>query len=55
MFISIYKALFPSGTADAFYEHIFRTFDHDGNMLIDFKEFLKVGHVFSRGRGYVVW
>ena len=53
LFTSLYKAMFPSGTADAFYEHIFRTFDGDGNMYIDFKEFLKVITEVMWSRGIV--
>ena len=41
-FLSIYQTLFPGGTAAAFYEHVFRTFDEDGSGRIDFKEFLQV-------------
>ncbi|KAK2176157.1 hypothetical protein NP493_678g00022 [Ridgeia piscesae] len=40
-FLSIYQTLFPGGTAAAFYEHVFRTFDEDGSGRIDFKEFLQ--------------
>ena len=39
-FLQMYKVFFPSGNAEHFCEHIFRTFDTDGNGYLDFKEFL---------------
>ncbi|KAL7670777.1 hypothetical protein ACOME3_005701 [Neoechinorhynchus agilis] len=39
-FHKVYKELFPSGNAEKFCEHIFRTFDVDGSGKIEFREFL---------------
>ena len=36
----MYQAYFISGNPEVFCEHIFRTFDTDGNGYLDFKEFL---------------
>ena len=40
MFIKIYSKCFPTGNAEEFCAHVFRTFDSDKNGTIDFKEFL---------------
>ncbi|GMS91337.1 hypothetical protein PENTCL1PPCAC_13512, partial [Pristionchus entomophagus] len=48
-FIKVYKDFFPSGRAEAFCEHVFRTFDTDNSGFIDFKEFLQVLNVTSSG------
>ena len=39
-FVDMYKMFFPSGNAEQFCDHVFRTFDTDKNGYIDFKEFL---------------
>jgi len=33
----MYKMFFPSGNAEEFCDHVFRTFDMDKNGFIDFK------------------
>uniref|UniRef100_A0A0N5AYC6 Neuronal calcium sensor 2 n=1 Tax=Syphacia muris TaxID=451379 RepID=A0A0N5AYC6_9BILA len=48
-FIKVYKDFFPSGSAEDFCEHVFRTFDVDGSGYIDFKEFLLTINVTSSG------
>ena len=48
-FVKIYSQCFPSGNARDFCDHIFRTFDTDGNGYIDFKEFLLAISVTSSG------
>ena len=36
-FVQMYQMFFPSGNAAVFCDHVFRTFDMDGNGLIDFR------------------
>ncbi len=48
-FIKVYKDFFPSGSAEGFCEHVFRTFDTDNSGCIDFKEFLLAINVTSSG------
>jgi len=48
-FVKIYSQCFPSGNARDFCDHIFRTFDTDGNGYIDFKEFLLAIDITSSG------
>merc|ERR1712228_679180 len=48
-FVDIYKMFFPSGNAEQFCDHVFRTFDTDKNGYIDFKEFLLAIDVTSAG------
>jgi len=48
-FISMYNQVFPSGKADEFSQHVFRTFDTDNSGSIDFREFLLALHVTSNG------
>lgn len=43
-FVDMYKMFFPSGNAEEFCDHVFRTFDMDKNGYIDFK----VGHRSAR-------
>lgn len=38
----MYKMFFPSGNAEEFCDHVFRTFDMDKNGYIDFKVRLKL-------------
>jgi Ca2+-binding EF-hand superfamily protein len=45
----VYKDFFPSGSAEGFCEHVFRTFDTDNSGFIDFKEFLLAINVTSSG------
>ena len=48
-FMNIYSKCFPSGNANEFCDHVFRTFDSDKNGFIDFKEFLLAIDVTSSG------
>ena len=48
-FVKIYSQCFPSGNARDFCDHIFRTFDTDGNGYIDFREFLLAIDITSSG------
>merc|ERR1712019_142825 len=48
-FVDMYKLFFPSGNAEQFCDHVFRTFDTDKNGFIDFKEFLLAIDVTSSG------
>jgi len=48
-FIAMYSQVFPSGKADDFSQHVFRTFDTDHSGYIDFREFLLALHVTSNG------
>lgn len=48
-FVDMYKMFFPSGNAEEFCDHVFRTFDTDKNGYIDFKEFLLAIDVTSAG------
>merc|ERR1712168_853422 len=48
-FMKIYSKCFPSGNANEFCDHVFRTFDTDKNGFIDFKEFLLAIDVTSSG------
>ncbi|CAK9296314.1 unnamed protein product [Gordionus sp. m RMFG-2023] len=48
-FIEVYKQFFPSGSAEEFCDHVFRTFDTDNSGNIDFQEFLLAINVTSSG------
>ena len=48
-FMNIYSKCFPTGNANEFCDHVFRTFDTDKNGYIDFKEFLLAIDVTSSG------
>merc|ERR1712193_271242 len=48
-FMKIYSKCFPVGCVNDFCDHVFRTFDTDGNGFIDFKEFLLAISVTSSG------
>jgi len=48
-FLRIYSKFFPTGNAEDFCRHIFRTFDADQNGFIDFKEFLLAVNVTAAG------
>ena len=49
-FMQIYSKCFPTGNANDFCDHVFRTFDTDKNGYIDFKEFLLAIDVTSSGK-----
>ncbi|XP_076329896.1 neuronal calcium sensor 2 isoform X1 [Tachypleus tridentatus] len=48
-FVHLYKMFFAWGQPEKFCEHVFRTFDMDGNGYIDFKEFLLALAITSEG------
>ena len=48
-FLKIYSKCFPTGNAEEFCEHVFRTFDSDRNGFIDFNEFMLAIDVTSSG------
>lgn len=48
----MYKMFFPSGNAEEFCDHVFRTFDMDKNGYIDFKvcvfvRYIKLPHMYE--------
>ena len=49
-FLKIYSKCFPTGNAEEFCEHVFRTFDSDRNGFIHFNAFMLAIDVTSSGR-----
>nr|CDS26583.1 neuronal calcium sensor [Hymenolepis microstoma] len=49
-FIEVYSSFFPTGDADQFCTHVFRTFDKDNSGKIDFNEFLLAINITSGGQ-----
>ncbi|CAB0004175.1 unnamed protein product [Nesidiocoris tenuis] len=52
-FVDMYKMFFPSGNAEEFCDHVFRTFDMDKNGYIDFKN--KKKHAFFASKYFRVF
>uniref|UniRef100_A0A182LSL9 EF-hand domain-containing protein n=1 Tax=Anopheles culicifacies TaxID=139723 RepID=A0A182LSL9_9DIPT len=50
----MYKMFFPSGNAEEFCDHVFRTFDMDKNGYIDFKSMQSVCLSKCNKNGYIV-
>lgn len=44
----MYKMFFPSGNAEEFCDHVFRTFDMDKNGYIDFKVSSSFGFFYDK-------
>ena len=50
MFMTLYRKLFPHGDSLSFAEHVFRTFNTNGDDSIDFREFLCALSIVTAGK-----